>query len=311
MIEKLELLLHLARERHFGRAAQAAGIAQPTLSSAVKSLEDQLGVLIVERGSRFRGFTPEGERILDWARRLTADARAMRQEAAALRRPGEGTLRLGVIPTAELALPALLAPFAEAHPQAAITVLSLTSARILDALENLEIDIGVSYLGEEPLGRFRGLPLYAERYALLVGPEGPFAGRETVRWAEAAGLRLCLLTPDMQNRRLIARRLRAAGADPACTLEANSLLALFAHVRAGPWATIAPVGRGELRNGLRAIPLVEPEATHQVGLILPPRDVHAPLTARFIASAQAIMASDQEPRSGDGTLALNAGAPHL
>jgi DNA-binding transcriptional LysR family regulator len=60
MIEKLDLLLHLARERHFGKAALAAGVSQPTLSSAVKSLEEQLGVAIVERGSRFRGFTSEG-----------------------------------------------------------------------------------------------------------------------------------------------------------------------------------------------------------------------------------------------------------
>ncbi len=86
MIEKLELLLALSRERHFGRAAEACGISQPTLSSAVKSLEDQLGVLIVERGSRFRGFTPEGERVLDWARRIVSDARTMRQEIDGLKR---------------------------------------------------------------------------------------------------------------------------------------------------------------------------------------------------------------------------------
>ena len=86
MLDKLELLLALARERHFGRAAEAAGVTQPTLSSAVKSLEEQFGVLIVERGSRFRGFTPEGERILDWARRIVSDARTMRQEIEGLKR---------------------------------------------------------------------------------------------------------------------------------------------------------------------------------------------------------------------------------
>lgn len=293
MIEKLELLLYLAQERHFGKAAQAAGVAQPTLSSAVKSLEDQFGVLIVERGSRFRGFTPAGERILDWARRMTADARALRQEIAALRRPGEGTLRLGVIPTAEPVLPAITLPFVAAHPQTALQIQSLASLRILAALENLEIDIGLSYLGEEPLGRFRGLPLYAERYALLTGPDGPFADRAAVTWAEAATAPLCLLTPDMQNRRLIDRRLREAGATPACTLESNSLMALFAHVRAGRWATIAPVGRGAPPDGLRAIPLADPEATQEVGLILPARDVQAPLVARFVAAARAIMNPDR------------------
>ena len=61
MLDKLELLLLLAKERHFGRAAEAAGVSQPTFSSAVKSLERSLGTALVERGSRFRGFTTEGD----------------------------------------------------------------------------------------------------------------------------------------------------------------------------------------------------------------------------------------------------------
>jgi DNA-binding transcriptional LysR family regulator len=91
MIDKLELLLALAREKHFGRAAQACGITQPALSSNLKSIEEQLGVRIVERGTRFLGLTPEGERVLDWARRIVSDMRAMRQEIT--------TLKRGLIPT--------------------------------------------------------------------------------------------------------------------------------------------------------------------------------------------------------------------
>ncbi len=98
MIDKLELLLFLAQERHFGRAAEAAGVTQPTLSSGVKSLEEQLGVLIVERGSRFRGFTGEGERVLEWARRLVGDARNMRQEIDALKTLGLDPMEILVIP---------------------------------------------------------------------------------------------------------------------------------------------------------------------------------------------------------------------
>jgi DNA-binding transcriptional LysR family regulator len=77
MLDKLEFLLLLARERHFGRAAEGAGVTQPTFSSAIKSLEENLGTTLVERGSRFRGFTPEGERVLEWAparRRRSDDA---------------------------------------------------------------------------------------------------------------------------------------------------------------------------------------------------------------------------------------------
>ena len=86
MIDKLEYLIALARERHFGRAAEACGVTQPTLSAGIKQLEDTLGVLLVQRGSRFMGFTPEGERTLEWARRIVADSRAMRQDIDALKR---------------------------------------------------------------------------------------------------------------------------------------------------------------------------------------------------------------------------------
>ena len=80
LIDKLELLLALAKERHFGRAAEACGVTQPTMSTSLKQLEEILGVMLVQRGSRFQGFTPEGERTLDWARRIVGDTRAMRQE---------------------------------------------------------------------------------------------------------------------------------------------------------------------------------------------------------------------------------------
>ena len=80
MLDKLEYLMALARERHFGHAADACGVTQPTLSAGIKQLEETLGVLLVQRGSRFIGFTPEGERTLDWARRIVGDARAMRED---------------------------------------------------------------------------------------------------------------------------------------------------------------------------------------------------------------------------------------
>src|SRR5258707_823837 len=80
MIDKLEYLLALARERNFGRAAEQCGVTQPTFSAGIKQLEDTLGVMLVQRTSRFLGFTSEGERVLDWARGIVADTRAMRQE---------------------------------------------------------------------------------------------------------------------------------------------------------------------------------------------------------------------------------------
>src|SRR5215469_13422230 len=99
MIDKFEYLIALANERHFGRAAETCGVTQPTFSAGIKQLEDSLGVLLVQRGSRFHSFTPEGERVLDWARRIVGDSRAMRDEIDALRHGLTGRLRIAAIPT--------------------------------------------------------------------------------------------------------------------------------------------------------------------------------------------------------------------
>lgn len=291
MIDKLELLLALARERHFGRAADTMGVTQPTLSSALKSLEDQFGVLIVERGSRFHCFTPEGERILDWARRIVGDARAMRQEIEALKKGLSGHLKLAVIPTSLPFLTELTIPICRRYPDIRLTVLSMTSDAILARLENLEVDIGISYVDTEPPPRFETVRIYDEQYVLLVAPESPLAKREQVTWAEAGELPLCLLTPDMQNRRLIDRHLEEAGAQQTPTLESNSMLVLYAHVRSGAWASILPSRLAETLDRpsrLITISLVKPTVTHKIGVVVTRREPHSPLVAAFIAHAKRV-----------------------
>src|SRR5207237_1425697 len=126
MIDKLDFILALARERHFGRAAEACGVTQPTLSAGVKQLEATLGVLLVQRGSRFIGFTPEGERTLDWARRIVGDTRAMRQEIKALKQGLTGSLRIAAIPTALAMVAALTTPYRARHPDVRFTIISRT-----------------------------------------------------------------------------------------------------------------------------------------------------------------------------------------
>ena len=100
MIDKLEYFIALAREQHFGRAAEECGVTQPTLSAGIKQLEDTLGVMLVQRGSRFQGLTPEGSRVLEWARRIVGDARTMREEMRAARQGLAGHVRIAAIPTA-------------------------------------------------------------------------------------------------------------------------------------------------------------------------------------------------------------------
>ena len=289
MLEKLEFLLALARERHFGRAAEASDVTQPTLSAGIKQLEAQLGVLLVSRGSRFRGFTPEGERVLDFARRIVGDARTMREEINALRHGLSGRLRIAAIPTTLAMVAALTTPYRERHPNVQFTVYSRTSSEILGLLENLEIDAGITYLDNEPLGRVHSTPLYRERYRLLTAADAPLGTRDGVTWAEVAQVPLCLLTPDMQNRRIIDRLLIGAGGEARPTLESDSMILLFSHVRTGRWASVMPAVLAEtlgLTDTLRAIPITEPEAVQTIGLVVPQRQPMTPVTAALVAEAQ-------------------------
>jgi DNA-binding transcriptional LysR family regulator len=290
VVDKLDFLLALAREKHFGRAAESCGVTQPTLSAGVKQLEETLGVLLVNRGSRFLGFTSEGERVLEWARRIVGDTRAMRDEIRALRR-GElvGHLRIAAVPTALAMVSALTTPYRAKPPGVRFTVLSRTSVEILNALENLEIDAGITYLDNEPLGRVRAVPLYAERYCLLTAADSPLGDRASVSWAEVGKIPLCLLTPDMQNRRIIDGLLREAGVeDAAPTLESNSMIVLVSHIRTRQWASVMPAMLVEtlgLADLIRAIPITDPAASHTIGLVVPHRETMTPLAAALIAEA--------------------------
>jgi DNA-binding transcriptional LysR family regulator len=291
MIDKLNFILALAREKHFGRAAEVCGVTQPTLSAGVKQLEEQMGVLLVNRGSRFQGFTPEGQRVLEWARRIVGDTRAMREEINSLRHGLTGQLRIAAIPTTLAMVAALTTPYRERHPNVQFTVYSRTSVEILDLLDNLEVDAGITYVENEPVGRVTTVRLYHERYRLLTSADAPLGSRETVTWAEVAQVPLCLLTPDMQNRRIIDRLLRGAGGESRPTLESDSMILLFSHVRTGRWASVMPAKLAEtlgLTQTIRAIPITDPEAVQTIGLVVPAREPMKPITAELVAIARKI-----------------------
>jgi len=288
VLDKLEFFLAVAREGSFSRAAERCGVTQPTLSAAIKQLEEQLGVLLVNRSSRMHGLTPEGERALEWAKRIVADARAMREDLRPAKSGLSGHMRLAVIPTAVAMVAALTTPFRAKHPGVRFSIRSCASQEILALLDGLEADAGITYLDNEPLGATRAVPLYDEQYRLLIARGSQLGERESVRWAELGGLPLCLLTPDMQNRRILDRLLAQAGPAPVPMLESNSVIVLFAHVKSGGFASIVPEKLAEMldvRAPLRAIPIIEPQAIHKIGLVVPKREPMTPLTAAIVAEA--------------------------
>src|SRR3954451_18694803 len=105
----------------------------------------------------------------------------------------------------------LTTPYRARHPDVNFTIMSRTSIDVLKQIENLEVDAGLTYIDNEPLGRVTTVPLYREEYRFLTSAESPLGDRETVTWLDVGKVPLCLLTTDMQNRRIIDRILLSVG----------------------------------------------------------------------------------------------------
>ncbi len=289
-IRQLQYLAALVREKHFTRAAQACNITQPTLSGRIRQLEQELGVPLLERGQRYIGLTPEGERVLKWTHQILDNWHSLQNELEQIKgKTGElvGRLVLGVIPSALPMASLLTKAMHAAHPSVDFTILSHSSEEIIRALNDFSIEAGISYLDNEPVEGLMQAELYAENYCLFVSSAHELSSRPSVTWAEAAQQPLCLLTPNMQNRRIIDRAFAAAKVKPTPRLETNSIMNLISSVKSMALCSIMPeYFKNALGNleGVVAVPLVEPAVSHKVGLVAVDRDPVSPLIAALFAA---------------------------
>lgn len=275
-LRQLEYLNALASERHFGRAAEVSHVSQPALSASIKKLEQELGVTLIQRSKSFDALTPEGAVLVSWSQRVVADVDALRDEASRLRGKLTGTLRLGAIPSSMPAMAFITEGLLRRNPAVDLEIRSLPGDEVVRLLGTQELDGGITYLEHEPLGQVLKMPLYDERYFLLT-TEGD--GRpQTMNWADLDGQPLCLLTPDLQHRRIVDAALAAAGVTASPRVQANDISALIAFVRSGyacviahPWLVLHGPPRGT------SAVLLTPEVAHPVGLITAPLKPPAPL----------------------------------
>jgi DNA-binding transcriptional LysR family regulator len=285
-LRHLSYFVTLAREKHFARAAEACHISQPALSAAIRKLEEDLEVRLAVRGHRFLGLTAEGKRVLSWAQRTLQDYDGLRIDLTGLGSGLSGSLRLGVIPAAMPMISCLTARFSSVHPAASVEVTSMTSRSIQKGLDAFELDAGVTYLDNEPLEHVRRIPLYKERYIFVASGGSRFEGRRTISWREAAGERLCLLSEDMQNRRIIDAVFESLEIKPKPPVVSNSFLGVCSYLRHGGFASIVPHTLFYVFAGARElarIDLVEPMHGQAIGLVLTDRDPLPPMANALIA----------------------------
>ncbi len=282
LLRHLGFLTALAREKHFARAAAACDVSQPTLSAAIRQLEEELGTAIVERGNRFRGLTREGEAVLAFAQRTLAEHEALRERLADVAGNVVGRLRIGTVPSAAPVMPALVEPFVRAFPNVHVVEIAMASNDILRGLAEFELDCALTYTSESP-ETLRVVPLYEERYLLATPRGGPFDGATAATWREAAGLPLCLQDRSMQNRHILEAAFLQAGLPVRPQLETNSIFAACAYVRGGYWSSVVPSGFATLFDPAVTVvvPLVDPVVAQPVGLVSVVRDQESPVVRRF------------------------------
>ncbi|HEY3996099.1 MAG TPA: LysR family transcriptional regulator [Mycobacterium sp.] len=271
LFRQLEYFVALAQERHFARAASACYVSQPALSEAIRKLESELNVPLVRRGQKFEGLTPEGERLVHWARRILADRDALKQEVTALQTGLTGELRLGVVPAASTTVALLTDPFCTAHPLVRVQLeVNLRSAGIVERVRRFELDAGILYPDQQDTADLLVTPLYHEQPVLIAAPELLDGAAEDIAWADAVHLPLCLLTQGMRGRRVIDDALATQGLQVAPQLETDSVVALLAHVRTGRWASIVPqpwIHTLGIPAGISVLRLQRPSVTALIALV--------------------------------------------
>ena len=285
-LRALRYFVTLAREKHFARAAEACGITQPTLSSALAALEGQLGKRLVERDRRYIGLTEEGRAMLPWAQQLLAAHEGMIHSVEALIGPFHGEFRLGAIPAAMPCIGAFTRAMLTAHPGMTLSVRSQTSREIVRAIEAFEIDAGVTYLDHERPSNVIVVPLYPERYVFVTASPG---ATSEVSWQDVARHPLCLLHQGMQNRRILDGLLSAHDLSVAPRATADSYIALLAMVRSGELATVMPdhyLGLIEGASWACVRPIVMDVPISRVGLIVGDRVPLDPIAAAALGCAR-------------------------
>ncbi|MEM6482294.1 MAG: LysR family transcriptional regulator [Pseudomonadota bacterium] len=280
LIRHLHYFTVLSREAHFAKAAQICNVTQPTLSLALRKLEDDFGVRLVERGNNFNGLTAEGKRVLAWAQQILSDFESLKHDLADGAEALSGTIRLGVIPAAMPITGFFTETLLKAHPAAQIDMQAIPSRQIQTALDGLELHGGLTYLDNEPLERVIQLPLYVERY-VVISKRGHFAAPGPVPWERLEREPLCLLNEDMQNRRILDGAARRSHVNLHPQVTANSFLTICAHLRRGGWVSIVPETLPALyglEHEFDIHRITGDRTTQTIGLVVPDRQPMARIT---------------------------------
>lgn len=268
-LTELKYLIAVAEERHFGRAAERSFVSQPSLSAAIKNVEQELGVRVFERGKRGVSVTEVGAEIVAQARRTLEEAARIKVVAKQGKNQLRGVLRLGVIHTiAPYLLPQLVASLRKLAPEMPLDIEENMTANLDRLLKAGEIDVAILALPYEAPG-IAVEPLYDEEFCVLVPQRHAFARRRTIEVSELDGGELLLLPVGHCLRDQVLGACTEFSRPPPPGRLGNSLETLRSMVASGLGITVLPataLTQNHRSPLTRAVPFAAPKPLRRVAL---------------------------------------------
>ena len=286
-IRDLEYLVALAEHKHFRRAADACHVSQPTLSGQIRKLEDELGIILLERTSRKVLFTQSGLLLVDQAKTVLREVKLLKEMASNQGKEMTGPLHVGVIPTiGPYLMPHIVPALQNAFPDLELFLYAAQTHQLLEQLETGRLDCALvaSVRETEP---FIEVPLFKERMLLAVAENHPWAKEQTIPMSMLKDHEMLMLDDGHCLRNQALGYCFTAGAKENSHFQATSLEILRNMVAANAGMTLMPelavLSEGE-RGGVKYLPC-QPEPSRDVILVYRPG---SPLRARYERIAEAI-----------------------
>jgi LysR family transcriptional regulator, hydrogen peroxide-inducible genes activator len=288
-LRDLRYLVAVAEHKHFGRAAQACFVSQPTLSTQLKKLEETLGVTLIERSNRQVMLSPAGEQIVLQAQQVLREVNTLTSMAEQFRDPLGGEFRLGVIPTvAPYLLPYILAPVRELFPNLRLQLIEAQTDQITRSLKQGDLDAVLLAL---PLNEdhIEERMLFAEPFLLAVSEHHPKAQQKSVSLADLAGEDVLLLEDGHCLRHQALDVCHAHNALENNSFRGTSLETLRQMVAANAGVTLMPLLATRHREkSVRYIRFSGPEPHRTIGLCWRSTSTRAPLLQQMAEVLQSV-----------------------
>lgn len=286
-LRQLKYLVTLAKEHHFARAADICFVTQPTLSARIRQLEDEFGVPLVIRDHRYRGLTRFGDRVVEWATGVLDDCDALKHDFSRIRQAGEGSISVGIVPSASPLASLLLSFLRLKDIPVSVDIQTLSALEVTRRVSQGNLNLGITYLSTIEDQTFRTSPLAPETYVAFKYGEVDASLPARLSWSDLSSQELCLPTENVPGRAIIDGCLDEHCEEYDVSLETDCWLTMLQSVRRNGLIGIAPshvVGILTIPTGTSVLPLPAPEVPLELAILTDPATPEEPALDRVMSA---------------------------